>query len=342
MTETGKKYEVAIKNYIKYGNQCELNKSFYEFIEEQQKDISGSVSYDFDDMLLLHTIEISLKRNYTQQQMQGDYLAVIKSINTDKMINALMNQKPKFRGCIKENKAPICYMDQNIFTLYIHGEEIPYDVQEEYIIPYSPAHIIEIGQTKNKELIREELALTSEKTGDMEILFNKNDFVIYREHPETCYNRTYDGTGDVILAKDNKVLDDMIEDVQFDGYRIDKLRNIYNSQIPEHFLINHRELVDEILRKMNVPYNLEYIEAHGNCNDYNVINGFIHNLYRVMDICGFKKDNKEHKLRSSRIDIEHLFYGSVSSIFLTNDKKLRTRARNIYEVLGKNIKCPEI
>ncbi len=100
--------------------------------------------------------------------------------------------------------------------------------------------------------------------------------------------------------------------------------------------------MDEILKMVNVPYNLKYIENNGKNNNFNVINGFIHNLYKVMDICGFKKDNNISKLRSGCIDIEHLVYGSVSSIFLTKDKKLKIRARNIYEILGRDILCPDI
>lgn len=85
-----------------------------------------------------------------------------------------------------------------------------------------------------------------------------------------------------------------------------------------------------------------YLEENGNCNDYNTINGFIHNLYSVIDICGFKKDNRKRQIRSSRLDIEHLLYASVADLFLTKDVKLRCRAKNIFGVLGKNILCPDI
>ena len=298
--------------------------------------------YDIDDILFLHSIEIALKEQYNQKQMKLEYLDVLKSINTDKMIGAVLKQKPAFVGEILEDSGPICYLDQNVFTPYIHGERMPFEIQGEYIIPYSPAHIIEMGQTRDKGLIQEELALVAEKTGNCEILFCDNDFVIFKEHPRYCFGRTYDGTEDVNFAKNDKILNDMIEDIRFEGYRTDKLRNIYNSQEPDHFLLNHRELVDEILKKLNISYNLKHIQEHGNCNDYSILNGFIYSLYQVMDICGFKKDNKGQKIRSSRIDIEHLLYGSVSSWFLTKDGKLRVRARNIYEVLGKEIECPDI
>lgn len=342
LTDFGKKYEEAIKLYIETGNQQALAESFNCFIAELTNDSNGMILYDIDDILFLRSIEMALREEYNQKQMKLDYLVILKSINTDKMIDAVLKQKPVFAGEILERSGSICYLDQNVFTPYIHGAGIPFEIQGEYIIPYSPAHILEIGQTSDKDLIQEELALVSEKTENCEILFCGNDFVIFREHPRYCYGRVYDGTEDVNFAKNSKILNDMIEDIRFEGYRTDKLRYVYNSQEPDHFLLNHRELVDEILKKMGVSYNLKHIQENGNCNDYNVLNGFIHNLYRVMDICGVKKDNKGDKIRSSRIDIEHLLYGSVSSLFLTNDRKLRVRARNIYEVLGKEIECPDI
>ncbi len=342
MTEDGKKYEEAIKMFIEKGNLQKLSESYEYFISDLSNDCDSSERYDLDDRLLLNTIVIALKHSYTQKRMKLDYLAVLKNINTDKMIDAFGKQKSVFDGKVINISGPICYLDQNVFTPYIHGEGIPIAIQEHCIIPYSPAHILEIGQTSDKDIVREEIALVSKQTDNQEILFRDNDFVVFQEHPRICYKRTYDGTGDVDLAKEDKILNDRLEDVLFDGYRTDKLRNTYNSQDPDHFLLNHRELVDKILEKMNVSYNLKYIEENGNCNDYNVLNGFIHNLYQVMDICGFKKDNNEHKIRSSRIDIEHLLYGSVSSFFLTKDRKLRVRARNIYETLGKGIKCPDI
>lgn len=61
----------------------------------------------------------------------------------------------------------------------------------------------------------------------------------------------------------------------------------------------------------------------------------------VLDICGVKKDNSERKIRSSRLDIEHLLYASNAQIFVTDDGKLRCRAKNIFSVLGKTIECPE-
>ena len=338
MTESGKKYENAIKVFIENGNVDSLKESFSNFVTELEQ---SDIPYDLDDTLFLHTIEIAIKNGYSAKQMQSDYLGNLRAINTDKMIDSIMNQRNIFAGYVVENHAPICYLDQNVFTPYIRGQEIGHSIPENFIIPYSPAHIIEIGQTRDTSIIDEELTLTWKKTDGLEILFRENSFVIFKEHPKTCYLRAYDETGDVLLAKEAKMLADRIEDVRFEGYRTNKLRDIYNSQDPDHFLINHRDLVDEILMKIAARYDLKYIEENGNCNDYHVINGFIHNLYMVMDICGFKKDNKEQKIRSSRIDIEHLLYGAVSNLFLTHDERLRVRARNIYGVLGKQIDCPD-
>ncbi len=73
-----------------------------------------------------------------------------------------------------------------------------------------------IGQSSNYELLQEEIKLISEKTDNKEILFCKDDYVIFREHPRYCYRRVYDGLCDVELAKNNKILDDQIENIQFE------------------------------------------------------------------------------------------------------------------------------
>ena len=65
---------------------------------------------------------------------------------------------------------------------YIHGQDIGYTIPKDYIIPYSPAHILEIGQTGNRKLIMDEIQLISEKTENLEVLFCQKSFVLFQEH----------------------------------------------------------------------------------------------------------------------------------------------------------------
>lgn len=339
MTSLGKKFEEAIKTYIENGDNNILHSTFLDGFRRLSESGNDQV-LDIDDSLFFNTIKLAIERNQTPKQVNLSYLHIKKAINTDKMIESLEKQKPKFGGHIVENNAPICYLDQNVFTGFIHGESIGYSIPEGYIIPYSPAHILEIGQTRDKEIIKEELELTGVKTKNKEILFCDNKMVMFIEDPLYCYKRTYDGTDDINLAKEDKIINNEIEKIRFGKYRTDKLREIYNSQDPDHFLINHRETVDEILGQLT-GYDLSYFEKNIDSNVYTELNSAIIDLFRVMDICGFKKDNDDHKIRSSRIDIEHLLYASNCSLFLTKDKKLRVRARNIYEILGKKIEIPD-
>ena len=86
MTDSGKKYEEAIKKYIDDENLDSLKAAFREFLSELEQSNVG-MPYDIDDTLLLHTIEIAIKNGYSSKQMLRYYLGNQKTIKTDKMID---------------------------------------------------------------------------------------------------------------------------------------------------------------------------------------------------------------------------------------------------------------
>ena len=105
-------------------------------------------------------------------------------------------------------------------------------------------------------------------------------------------------------------------------------------------MIDHAELIDEVLAILEKGYKLEDVRKAKKSNNYQLISGYIHDLYMILDICNIKKKIAEEKTRSSRLDIEHLLYASNAQVFVTDDEMLRWRARNIFKVLGKKIECP--
>ncbi|WP_044973677.1 hypothetical protein [Ruminococcus sp. HUN007] len=336
MTSIGEKCKDIVHQFIENGDFRLLKESYHKIIKLKNE------FCDIEDILYIQLIELALHEHYSKDKMKLEYLIMQKTDNIDKMINVLGLQKTENGGTVTNIKSPICYLDQNVFIPFIENGDFGYDIPHNYVIPYSPAHILETGQFTDKKIVDRYIKLISEATNNYEIRFTESDFVIYQESPIYCYRRVFDGTDDIKLAKDNRVIDDEIEEIKYSKYRNKNLRSLYNSENVNTFLFDHREMVDEILASLHAGYDLRFIQENGNCNNYYLINGFIHNLCKVMDICCFKKDNKEKKIRSSRIDIEHLLYGSVSSMFITKDERLRIRAINIYAAMGKQIECPDL
>lgn len=246
--------------------------------------------------------------------------------------------KKKYSGQFKT-----CYMDQNIFTQYIHDEisieEL--NIPKDYIIVYSPAHIEELSKAP-KDYHKDELIEISNKIGDREILYVDDFPTIVEENPIYTYHRVNDKTKARELAEEYKILQDEFEELCLGNYRTSSKRKIYNSTDPDSFIKMHKEMVNEILRVMQRSYTLEDILKQKNICQYSLLNKYIHDLYTVLDICGVKKDNSERKIRSSRLDIEHLLYAANTDLFLTKDKKLRCRACNIFSILNKDVVCPVI
>lgn len=328
----------ALSNYICTEDKMALQTAFTYIIGILQ-DESALKLFDLKDYIFLKLMESSLERNYTKKETEIEYLLILKSINADIMLSVATLQNTIKNGTVIKNHKKICYLDHNVFMSFIRGEKIDYEIPDDCIVPYSPAHIEEIDKSP-LQYHQEELQKVREKTCNLEILFCADGgFCIFKEDPQFCYNRIHESL-DRILAEQEKLLDTRLQDLIFDGYGSIKNRIKFNSQKPETFLLEHESLVNDILLRKGLNYNLEHIKTHGNCNDYNTINGFIHNLFSVMDICGFKKDNDSRRIRSSRLDIEHVLYASVADIFVTKDEKLRYRAMNFFSVLGKNIQCP--
>lgn len=330
----------AFNAYFQDGDKGNLAIQFY-YVNKMIRN-NKDIVIENDDVVFLKLMESVLKDDYTKKEAELEYLYTLKSIVIDKMfISATTNVYYKNNIVLYTGTEKICYLDRNVFRPYINNEIINYEIPDGYIVPYSPALIEEIDKSR-QEYHEPEMQRIREKTGCLEILFSSKDgFHICKEDPLDCYKRI-NGTSDRVLAEEAKLLDDKIQTIMFEGCNNEKDRIQYNNLNPDTFLLEHEDLVDKILKRKNVPYVLQDIKENGNCNDYFTLNGYIHILYSVMDICGFKKDNREREIRSSRLDIEHLLYASVADIFLTKDAKLRCRAKNIFGVLGRKVICPDI
>lgn len=330
----------AIEKFILDGDTTELCRQWFIILAESLDNNDDNIDSRIDLMMFLQLMERIIKNGFNKQRAKIEYIQTQMMILHAEMLDAISRQKMIFgvRGDYKGNKK-ICYLDQNIFTPYINGEGISIEIPDDYQVVYSPVHIEEISKSP-KEFHGKELKNISQKLNDLEILFRDDTAIVVYESPKIVYRRVNDGTKSRELAEEYKILQDQFEECVLGEYRTDKKRQEYNSKSPDTFLVEHVELVNEILCKMQRTYRLEDVMEVRGSKDYHIINQYIHDLYMVLDICGVKKDNKERKVRSSRLDIEHILYASNAQMFVTDDAKLRCRAKNIFQVLGKNIECP--
>ena len=69
------------------------------------------------------------------------------------------------------------------------------------------------------------------------------------------------------------------------------------------------------------------------CN-FKKIEYLIECLSRILYKCGYKRDAKLNLVNSGEYDISHLIYATACDLFVTNDEKLRLRAKAIYYFIG--------
>jgi len=306
---------------------------------------SNLFSYIKENELLKGMLYIFNTQNPTELDLAINAIYNIKIDNDDLILECFFKQKQLNINNITyydSANRKICYMDYNMFVNLKNDTNFKKTIGiEDYVVPYSPAHIAEVFCNPKKDIfLEQDLNNISKKTDNIEILLDSKDsYHLVKEDIFSCYERTGDDSFDIILATNQKLLDDIL--FRLNEKQTEKNRVIYNNH-PEDFFINYKEMVNRILNQKGLSYDLDTIKENGNCCDYNSLNDYIHNLYFVLDYFGVKKDNKFDKVCSSRFDIEHLLYASCSDLFLTMDERLRLRAKAIFSALGKNVLCPKV
>ena len=206
----------ALEEYFQDNDKCKLaiaNNYIVSVIRNNK-----TLAIDNDDYTFLNLIENILKNEYDKKQAQLNYFFTFKSLIHSQMIESLSKQKkPRYGEAFTEIKI-ICYLDKNVFTRFINDKSINFIFPADCIVPYSPAHIEEIDKSI-EEFHEQELQKIRDKTGSLEVVFNTTGgYCIYKEDPLDCYNRIH-GSNDRELAENERIIDDKIQDIIFEGYR---------------------------------------------------------------------------------------------------------------------------
>lgn len=121
--------------------------------------------------------------------------------------------------------------------------------------------------------------------------------------------------------------------------KISHIKKINDPSINDNIFEKYKEIVEDVLSALNCSFKLKDVKGQNNIYlDHVLVNDVIYKLSDCLDILNFKKDNQEQKIKSSVHDIEHLIYASRGDVFVTGDKKLYERARQIFGFITPRIK----
>jgi len=266
-----------------------------------------------------------------------------------------IHQVHEFEVVPKEACIKLVYLDQNIISHLFDENSAP--SLNGYAFVFSPAHIEDMISSSDQTYHTSIIQYISFLTNDLEILYSEDGAsLIGKESPQFVYdNRVVPEIHNINAAKDIKVIDYSIN-LLFNQTNTEKFNGTDLIEHPQEFCKKFADEMNQALAIIGAGFTIEeLLYNHDEITNYQEVNSYIHALYHLMDVIGFKRDNISsskinttdcykheyyQKIRSSRIDIEHLLYAFPCDYFFTMDKRLYYRAKIIYSLM--NSKCQPI
>ncbi|ENW81324.1 hypothetical protein F909_02615 [Acinetobacter sp. ANC 3929] len=242
------------------------------------------------------------------------------------------------------------YLDHNVICDYISNKDEDKDLVEKIDsllniltlnLPYSPAHMEEVANiNKSKKLssddklnfIVEKLEAISKITHNYTYHPGNDEIKKTSETPFECFTRVikdYDLTTGIAEKNQENLFCKRFEVAE--EYRI---KNLYDYEAEEIF---ESELVKNSLLKFcfNNSEIVEDLKNHD--NKFHKLLFRIDNLVNFLELIGYYPDVKKNS-RSNMHDISHMIYASKANYFVSNDRKMRYKAKAIYKFLNIDIK----
>ncbi|RBP79093.1 hypothetical protein EBI01_20265 [Marinomonas rhizomae] len=287
----------------------------YIFYNETLTDLSGEREIDRDSLReKLHVWKKTKKR--------------------DDALYAINNGESIFNYSEYEAEREVIYFDQNMLSDY-DQKKIVFDqvseLKKKYDFCYSPSHLEEINKIINEMDVDRLLSKVSKLTDNIFVLPRVDGYYFVKEEPKYGFQRVraYPGSTEAIEAL--KVISSSDREIFLDKYNdeihkkdIGNSVDIFNSLSDEAF--------QELLFYTHSSFkNKNDIKEHFKRDD---LLHAIYTLYNSLDLLSYKVDTKERTIKSSVHDIEHILSATKSNYFVTKDKKLYHRTRQIYGFLG--------
>ena len=201
-----------------------------------------------------------------------------------------------------------------------------------FVYPNSETLVYKIPDPKEKSLIIEAL---SELTDNTVILPEEDKNLFFKEDPLFGLNRIEKFDGSTEALEELRLVSSKDREIYLKKYNTHEHKlhianngDIFNSLAEDEFRelvsLSHSSLYEKSSFK-NITSRTTALHA-------------IYTLSNMLDLLGYKVDKKEKTQKSSLHDIEHLIYGLDSDLFVTNDRKLQSRAIQIYKFMNLEVK----
>ncbi|MES2573804.1 MAG: hypothetical protein V4572_02575 [Bacteroidota bacterium] len=197
---------------------------------------------------------------------------------------------------------------------------------------YSPIHLEEVYRM-NKSFQDKRIQTISKITSGNYVLPMGNKLELHKLHPKHSYERVKDNPGISMALEESRIVNSKDRDIFFAEIKNRLLRQINNIQ--DIFDYIPKTEFQELLTFSGYRFTVEDFKKTN--KSYHEILHMIYTLCSIMDNLSYNRDNKENTIRSSVYDIEHLIYATKSDYFVTGDKKLWNRAKEIYSYLELDI-----
>lgn len=264
-------------------------------------------------------------------------------INLSYTYKAVENIKEK--SIYNFNRAPVnvkgdlYYLDHNVFSKAANQPKlldslVKIKKHQKVSFPYSPAHAEEIVKIELIEEREKILKIFDVLSSELSIQISTDDGPsrLFNEPISIVIERCESTRTASIYVENKKVLKNDERDMLFKEYNENKHRIILG-QITNIFDTLSDENFCELVNARSCP------PGGGNKADFKKlvleddIRNAIYSLHDAMDFLGYKHDSNERTQRSSVYDIEHLIYATKCRFFITEDKKLLCRAKEIYNFM---------
>ncbi|MEK3685013.1 hypothetical protein [Paenibacillus sp. FSL R10-2736] len=277
-----------------------------------------------------------LFKNKDQQWVIQQYQHVRKARGRDQILRHLssieITPEDYCRRPFITNNKPLVYLDHNVMDKFHKEEEkskrlVPGYAEIQYV--YSPSHLEEIKRMNNNEEENSVISTIREITSSLFIShYEGSELSLAYEDPDYGIRRVMKSEVSpdveayrVITTDDRKI------------FHPERTYQVYLRSLTYDQVFNHRT-VAAISEKFQ---DYELTDEKGRLKQFNYVHQAIHELVKALDNLGYKTD-KNHSIKSSAHDIEHMAYAAGTDNFVTMDQKLKDRSALIYQRLGISTK----
>lgn len=224
----------------------------------------------------------------------------------------------------------VVYFDQNVFS-DLNDDEIAFCKKNRKTkFAYSPAHAEEIFRMQQSEKKDRIIRIISHLTNGLSIQPKriKEPMKFFKEELSYVIDRCKsdrDATGAVEQVKIANIDSNKNPDLERVKEVNSRTSNVLMDLTDEEF----SKLIKESKSHSPSPRKEDFSKFR----DFGSINHCFYTLHNILDVMNFKVDRGERAKRSALYDIEHSKYASACDIFVTEDKRLLSRAKIIFEFM---------